>query len=162
MIPSQWITKEEIAKLYQGARTVVVPSIYEPFGMTALEALACQCPVVASRTGGLRETIKDKVNGLLVEPEDALDLAQSLMTLLSDARLRIRLGEEGRRRLSTEYTWPGIARRVMKLYGGLVPMSLNTDSPQVKAFRDQITRLAKDMDFGGSRLQDLFDWRPRR
>lgn len=159
--PSEWITRQELAELYQGARAVVVPSIYEPFGMTALEALACQRPVVASRTGGLKETIKHNVNGFLAEPGDELDLAQWLMTLLSDAKLRGRFGEEGRRGLSTEYTWPGIARRVIRLYGDLHVSADRDIPPMAYEIKNQIITLAEEMpNFSASTSRDLFDWRP--
>jgi glycosyltransferase involved in cell wall biosynthesis len=156
LYPSHWLTRQELAELYQGARVVVVPSIYEPFGMTAIEALACQRPVVASRTGGLMETIKHNVNGFLTEPRDELDLAQWIMTLLSDPELRNRFGEEGRRRLRTEYTWPRIAQRVIQLYGDL-PMSLDSDTPPPKAdeFRKQILSIV------GRPVPDLFEWTSR-
>lgn len=108
-----WRTGQELARLYQRALVVAVPSIYEPFGMTALEAVACQRPVVASRIGGLKEIIQNKVTGFLAEPNDDLDLAQWLMTLLSNADLRNRMGEAGRASVSSKgYTWPRIAQQV--------------------------------------------------
>ena len=94
--PPAWLTRGEVGALYQQARVVVLPSIYEAFGMTALEALACQRPVVASRTGGLPEIIEHNVNGLLFEPRDECDLARGLIALLSDPELRERLGAAGR------------------------------------------------------------------
>ena len=72
--PRQWMSRPQVAELFQGARVVVVPSIYEPFGMTAIEALACQRPVIASRTGGLMDIIKPNVNGFLAEPRYELVL----------------------------------------------------------------------------------------
>jgi glycosyltransferase involved in cell wall biosynthesis len=114
--PSQWLTRHETAELYQGARIVVLPSIYEPFGMTALEALACQRPVVASRVGGLPEIVQHGINGFLAEPQDELDLAQWLMTLLSNADLRSSLGRAGRAHLGPEFRWNHIAEQFVRLY----------------------------------------------
>jgi glycosyltransferase involved in cell wall biosynthesis len=160
--PAQWMTRPEVAELYQGARVVVVPSIYEPFGMTALEALACQRPVVASRTGGLMETIKHDVNGFLAEPGDELDLAQWIMTLLSDPALRSRLGKEGRERLSQEYTWPWIARRTMQLYRDLNRYLDRDVPPTAYELKDRIITLADRVPrFNSWTVRDLFDWRSR-
>lgn len=135
--PSPWLTRAELAKLYQGARVVVVPSIYEPFGMTALEALACQRPVVASRIGGLQETIRHKETGVLAEPQNELDLAQWIMALLSDPALCDRLGAAGRAALEAapDTTWPQIAQQVIRLYRSV---ELTEVSSKVNGIRDQL------------------------
>jgi glycogen synthase len=138
--PSQWLTRGEVATLYHGARVVVLPSIYEPFGMTALEALACQRPVVASKTGGLPEIVEHNVNGFLTEPKDELDLAQWLMKLLSDAELRNRLGREGRARVSREFAWGPIAEQFVRLYRD-IGMNENGRVPrEAMTFKEQIEK----------------------
>lgn len=71
-----WQTDEALVRLYQKAALVAVPSSYEPFGIVALEAMACARPLVASRTGGLMEIVEHGVDGYLVEPGDDLDLAR--------------------------------------------------------------------------------------
>lgn len=76
----------------------VVPSIYEPFGLVALEAMACGVPVVASAIGGLKEIVQEGASGLFVAPGDSSALAQALSTLLTDEPLRLRLAEGARRR----------------------------------------------------------------
>ena len=75
----------------------VLPSIYEPFGMAAAEALAAGKPVVAARTGGLREIVVDGVNGLLFTPGDPEDLAKKILQILKDKKLRERMAKEARR-----------------------------------------------------------------
>lgn len=159
--PYPWFSRRQMAQLYQGARVVVIPSIYEPFGMTALEALACQRPVVASRVGGLRDIVKHDVNGFLAEPRDELDLAQWLMTLLADDTLRERLGTAGRDGLSADYSWPEIARQVIKMYGRL-QAAVDRQMPHgAEAFITQIKDVAWKMDPGSSgEVSDLFDWGP--
>ena len=76
----------------------VVPSLYEPFGLVALEALACGVPVIAAAVGGLREIVLDGECGLLVPPGDAATLARALHLLLADEALRLRLAVGARLR----------------------------------------------------------------
>jgi glycogen synthase len=160
--PTPWLTRREMAALYQGARVVVLPSIYEPFGMTALEALACQRPVVASRIGGLREVVQHNVNGFLAEPQDELDLAQWLMTLLADADLRNRLGREGRARMSGEVTWGGIAEQFVRLYRDVRTSGNGLMPEEAVKFKWQIEKTARQVDQGmWNELRRLFDGMPR-
>lgn len=170
-----WRRGPDLARYYQRARAVVVPSTYEPFGMTAIEALACKRPVVASDVGGLNGIIKPDVNGFLARSKDELDLARWLMTLLSDADLRHRFGEAGRRMLQLEgYTWPAIADRIIGLYADLDANKGKKGKPSKKGksskrplpehaahFIDQVKKLATEMDpnlKGSSVLHELFDW----
>lgn len=146
--PLPWLTRPEVASLYQGARVVVVPSIYEPFGMTALEALACQRPVVASRTGGLSELVRHDVNGFLAEPQDELDLAQWIMALLSDQDLRARLGRQGRARVTEEFTWNQIAHQFTRVYRDLRSSGDPTVPAAARVFRNQIQKIATKVDAG--------------
>ena len=159
--PSPWLTRAELARLYQGARVVVVPSIYEPFGMTALEALACQRPVVASRIGGLQEIIRHKETGLFAEAQNELDLAQWIMTLLADPALGDRLGAAGRAALESapDATWPKIAQQLMGLYRGL---KLTEVSSRADEIGDQLRSVVKTQAPGyyrqsGWEYRSLFD-----
>jgi glycosyltransferase involved in cell wall biosynthesis len=135
-----WRQPGELAALYGSAAAVVVPSTYEPFGMTALEAMACQRPVVASRIGGLQDLVEDQVTGFLAEPGDELDLAQRLMALLSDPERARRMGEVGQARVSSGgYTWPEIAQQYVGLYEELVSHQVDrTVAPAAAEFIDQI------------------------
>ncbi len=81
----------------QRADVVLVPSRVEPFGNTAVEALLAGRPVVASRTQGLAEIVRDRETGLLVEPGDPAALAAAIADLADDVDLRHRLAEDGRR-----------------------------------------------------------------
>ena len=80
--------------LYGGAAVTAVPSLYEPFGLVALEAMASGRPVVVSRVGGLMEIVDD-ASGFTVEPGDHLDLATRLAALLSDPELARAAGAAG-------------------------------------------------------------------
>ena len=106
-----WRESAELAELYRNASVVVIPSIYEPFGMTALEAMACGSPVVASNTGGLREIIKHQETGCLVRPGDHLDIAQWIMALLHRDDWRREMGERAAEAIHSTsiYNWDSIA-----------------------------------------------------
>lgn len=120
--------------LYSHARAFCCPSIYEPFGIINLEAMACGTAVVASRVGGMTEVIVDGETGWLVpleqqreSPYEALDpdqfardLAQRINQVMADEALAARLGEAGRRRAVDVFSWSAIARQTLDLYERLV------------------------------------------
>jgi glycogen(starch) synthase len=123
-----WQTGEELARLYQRARIVVVPSNYEPFGIVALEAMACGRPVVASRVGGLEETIEDGVQGYLVPPADRVLLAERLMRLILDDDKRCAMGRAARLR-AEQYSWSRVAAATAHLYSELMAAGPAGSSP---------------------------------
>lgn len=101
-----WLSQEELPRHLRAADMLVFPTLAEEaLGRSAVEAMACARPVVASRIGGLAFTVRDEETGLLVEPGDVADLAAKIERLMDDAALRRRLGEAGRRRFEAEYTW---------------------------------------------------------
>jgi glycosyltransferase involved in cell wall biosynthesis len=120
-------------ELYSHAAVFCCPSIYEPFGIINLEAMACETPVVASAVGGIPEVVVHQQTGILVpltqraeapfdpvRPEEfARDLARSVNTLLVDPELRRRMGAEGRLRAETLFSWTAIARQTLALYRSL-------------------------------------------
>lgn len=124
----------DLVRLYSGAAVFVCPSIYEPFGIVNLEAMACGCPVVASRVGGIPEAVADGETGILVpfesrggtdfEPKDpegfSRDLAEAVNRLFRDERTRRAMGEAGRRRVEERFSWTSVAQKTAELYGELV------------------------------------------
>jgi 1,4-alpha-glucan branching enzyme len=110
-----WQTGDALVRLYQKAALICVPSSYEPFGIVALEAMACARPVIASRTGGLMEIVEDGVDGYLVEPGDYLDLARRMLKLLTDCDLASRMGANARAK-ALRYSWDRAAERTSALY----------------------------------------------
>jgi 1,4-alpha-glucan branching enzyme len=113
-----WQSGAELIELFQNAKVVAIPSLYEPFGIVALEAMACARACVASRVGGLAEIIDSGVDGYLVEPGDYLDCARRLFSLLSDADLSRRMGEAARRK-AEGYSWTSAAAAMVRLFGDL-------------------------------------------
>ena len=107
----------EVVQLYSHAAVFVCPSIYEPFGLINLEAMACGTPVVASRVGGIPEVVVDGETGRLVEPDDAAALGQALAGIVADPARARRMGEAGRRRVEALFSWDRIADRTMAVYG---------------------------------------------
>jgi glycosyltransferase involved in cell wall biosynthesis len=113
-----WRSTDEVANLYQSSAVTCVPSIYEPFGLVALEAMASGCPVVVTRVGGLAEIVADDTAGLMVEPGDHLDLASAIAALVSDSARARAMGLAARRR-ATQFNWTVIAEQTRHLYDEL-------------------------------------------
>lgn len=105
----------EVDQILARASLVVIPSLYEPFGMAAAEALAAGKTVVASRTGGLREIVIDGLNGLLFTPGDYEDLARKMLKILEDGELRRRLVEAARNS-AIRFSPEKISKQYLKLY----------------------------------------------
>jgi glycosyltransferase involved in cell wall biosynthesis len=104
-----WVPPAKLPDLYRSAAVVVIPSLWEePFGLVAVEAMACGVPVVASRHGGPSTIVEDGVTGFLVTPGDPAELAERLEQLLSDRNLRQRFGEAGRERAVALFDWDKI------------------------------------------------------
>jgi glycogen(starch) synthase len=100
---------------YAAADVCVAPSLYEPFGLVATEAMACGTPVVVSDTGGLREIVVDGT-GLTFPPRDAEQLADRIAEILTDDELAQRLVARGRERIRERYDWADVARRTADTY----------------------------------------------
>jgi mannosylfructose-phosphate synthase len=101
---------------YQQAMLFVMPSLFEPFGMTSQEAMACGTPVVASKFGGIRNIINDGENGLLVDPSDPNEFASAITSLIKDEKRRREIGVNAARVIRNEYSWEAIARRHIDFY----------------------------------------------
>lgn len=107
---------EELVEHYSRAEVAVVPSLYEGFGLPAAEAMACGLPVIATTAGALPEVVEDGKSGILVPPQDAHALAKAIEQLLNDEQLRRVMGEEGRKRVQTHFTWEQAAKKTLEVY----------------------------------------------
>jgi len=117
------LSEEECVQLYSAARVFVCPSVYEPFGIINLEAMACRVPVVASGVGGILEVVVPEETGLLVKPGDPMEIAKAVNRLLREPSTAARYGENGRRRVEKYFNWAFIARQTKELYDSLVASS---------------------------------------
>lgn len=111
-----FVGDEELAALAAAAECVVVPSLYEPFGLVALEAAAVGTPVAAADVGGLRELVVQGQTGLRFPAGDVAGLADAVTALLSDQVLARRLGRAARARAAADYSWDQIADRTVEVY----------------------------------------------
>ena len=127
------VTKEEAIELYSHCQVFCCPSVYEPFGIINLEAMACRAPVVASATGGILEVVVEGETGLLVpfDPDPvtgfprnaaqfARDLAGGLTKLLGDPERCRTMGDAGRARVEAMFSWSAIADQTVALYESLL------------------------------------------
>jgi glycosyltransferase involved in cell wall biosynthesis len=110
------VPREDLPALYASAEVVVCVPWYEPFGLVALEAMACGRPVVASAVGGLVDTVIDGVNGLLVPPRNPGQVAAAIRRVLDDLPLQHALALGGRRRARSRYGWSTVARETVRAY----------------------------------------------
>jgi glycogen(starch) synthase len=111
-----FLGEDDLADLAAAADCAIVPSIYEPFGLVALEAAAAGTPLVVGDTGGLRELVEHGVTGLRFTPGDVGGLADAVTAVLADELLARRLVRAARTVLHRDYAWSGIAERTVAIY----------------------------------------------
>lgn len=114
------VPEEQTVHLYTDCEAFVCPSIYEPFGIINLEAMACGRPVVATAVGGIKEVVVDGVTGRLVPPSDPRALTTAIEEVLGNPAKAAAMGREGRRRVEEHFTWAAVARRTVELYHHLL------------------------------------------
>lgn len=130
----EMVDRKTLIELYSHAAVFCCPSIYEPFGIINLEAMACETPVVASAVGGIPEVVVDGVTGKLVKLEQmnespfeavkpdvfAHDLASGINALMADPDTRNKMAAAGRRRVEDVFSWKSIAQQTVDLYKSLI------------------------------------------
>jgi alpha-maltose-1-phosphate synthase len=117
----EMLPRDELAQILTAATVFLCPSVYEPFGLTNLEAMACETAVVASAVGGIPEIVVEDVTGYLVPYVDdptafAAALAGRLNALVGDPERAAAMGRAGRRRAMEHFGWPAVAARTVDLY----------------------------------------------
>jgi glycosyltransferase involved in cell wall biosynthesis len=112
------VDRGDVPKLVRSADLVVCAPWYEPFGLVALEAMACGVPVVATAVGGLVDTVIDGVTGVHVPPRDVDALATAMRTLLADPARREVLAYAGLQRARSRYDWHTVAAETVRAYRG--------------------------------------------
>jgi len=115
------IEKDELVRRYCAAQLAIVPSVYEGFGFPAAEAMACKLPVIATHAGALPEVVgEDGKAGILVPPGEPGLLASAIKHLLEDEALRRRMGEAGRQRIASTFSWNHAGRQTVDVYQEMV------------------------------------------
>ena len=106
---------EELEDFYNAAEVFVLPSTYEPFGMVAIESMACGTPAVVTQRGGLSHLLVDGQDALLVDPVDTKALAKAILKLLKDRTLYSELSRKGSEKAHSMFTWEMIAKRTLDI-----------------------------------------------
>jgi len=106
---------DELEAFYNAAEVLVLPSTYEPFGMVAIESMACGTPTVVTERGGLRDFLVDSEDALIVDPIDTPALADALLKLLKDKHLHERISRQGYEKALSIFTWERIAEATLKI-----------------------------------------------
>jgi glycogen synthase len=128
------LDKKDVIQLYSHADVFCCPSIYEPFGIINIEAMACETAVVASAVGGIKEVVVPNETGLLIplkqqteapfEPVDpdkfSRDLAEGINFIIHNKDLRDKMAKNGRKRVETHFDWSAIAKQTKSLYKSLI------------------------------------------
>ncbi len=111
-----FVSDSDLHAFYNAAYLAVFPSLYEPFGIVALEAMSVGKPVIVSNTGGLSEIVEHGKNGLKVPPGDVEALANAIIELLLNPGIAERLGRIGYSMVYEKYTWRRVAEQTLKVY----------------------------------------------
>jgi glycosyltransferase involved in cell wall biosynthesis len=120
-----FVTRDELVRLYQGARIFVAASAYETGPLTALEAMSCAIPIVVTRVGILPDVVEDGVTGLFVNTNDSKDIAEKCLFLLSDKERSNVIGRNARAFVERNCTWSKVAGDVANIYSSLTGSQSN-------------------------------------
>ena len=128
------LDKKDVIQLYSHAAVFCCPSIYEPFGIINIEAMACETAVVASAVGGIKEVVVEGETGLLINLEQqnvapfepvnpdqfSRDLAEGVNKVIKDGSLRNKMAKNGRKRVEDLFDWKAIAKQTKSIYESLI------------------------------------------
>jgi len=114
------VSEENLASAYKECDIFVFPSLQESFGLVLLEAMAAGKPVIASDIGPIREIVRNGVEGFLTTPKNPHELAEKIITLLTDDELRLKMGMNAKKRVEENFTWKVVAKRTLHLYKEVV------------------------------------------
>ncbi len=112
-----FVSDEELRTILGRAGCVIIPSLYEPFGIVALEGMAAGAPTIVARTGGLAEIVDGTGAGLLFEPGNHHDLADRIRDVLTDQALADTMRTTAARLIADRYSWDAIAAATIDVYG---------------------------------------------
>jgi glycosyltransferase involved in cell wall biosynthesis len=109
------LSYEELVSIYSRKTLLVMSSLFEGFGLPAVEAMSCKTAVVTTTSGALKEVVTPDC-GILVPPKDPVALSEAIMKLLGDKKLRLEMGENGRKRAVENFSWPVAAKNTLEVY----------------------------------------------
>jgi glycosyltransferase involved in cell wall biosynthesis len=115
------VKNTELVEFYRHSEIFVLPTYYEAFPKVVVEAMACGKPVVATRTGGIPELVKDGETGFLVPFGSPEAISEKLMQLLGDTELKTGMGKRGRETIEKQFTWRAVAERTKSAYDEIEP-----------------------------------------
>lgn len=110
------VPHREIPKYMDMADVFIRPSLAEGFGIVFIEAMACETPTIGTRVGGIVDIIKDRENGLLVEPKNKDEIAQAILKILNDKEFALKLAKNGRKTAEEKYSWDKICIEMYEVY----------------------------------------------
>jgi glycogen synthase len=128
------LDKKDVIQLYSHANVFCCPSIYEPFGIINIEAMACETAVVASAVGGIKEVVVEGETGLLIKLEQqksapfepvnpdqfSRDLAEGINTVVNNKEMQYKMAKSGRKRVEEFFDWTAIAKQTEEIYKSLI------------------------------------------
>ena len=120
-------SQDQLSKYYSAADITVIPSYYEPFGMTAIEAMACGSSVIASRVGGLKSTVKENLVGALFEPRNAVQLAEKIKIIFDQPSINVEMKKNTRPYVEENFSWKSVAKSVAGVYQELITKGQESD-----------------------------------
>lgn len=120
IVDNRFIPDKEVAELFQKASLVVLPYIYGSQSGIISIAGAFKKPVVATDIGHFREMIEDEETGFIIPPRDARALAEAIIKLLNDDKLRKKMGENAYKKMKEELSWGKIAEKTIEIYKGAI------------------------------------------
>lgn len=109
------LTLQELASIYSRKTILVMSSLFEGFGLPAVEAMSCRTPVVVTTAGSLKEVVTPEC-GILVPPRDPASMRDAILKLLKNPKLRERMGKAGRKRAVENFSWPVAAKNTLEVY----------------------------------------------
>jgi alpha-1,3-rhamnosyl/mannosyltransferase len=124
LVPLGYLSDDQLATIYAGAKILVYPSLYEGFGMPPLEAMACGIPVISSNRASLPEVVGQA--GVMVDPEDINAVSHAIESVLTDSQKHHTMSREGLRQ-AAKFTWQACAEKTFGVYQKILENSINAN-----------------------------------
>lgn len=131
------IEYNDMPKYYSSSDIVVFPSLFEGYGLPPLEAMACEKPVIATKTGEIPYFIKNMWNGILIEIKDTEALYKNIKLLIENDDLRMKLAKNGRNFIEKKFSWSVVGKKVMQIYTSLSDEDLKSNQSDIQGRREK-------------------------